>query len=989
MGTKKMVEKKSDMNAISRLKNQDFTKIGSDFSNKDQFPSRYFQFLPTFDHFQSLSELIPEKSYVSIMTYFKYLSNIDTSPYFQIEKLPLSEILDKTVLKTSSKNFKITLLNRLIMAKMPGINILSRNITRSLLFERIFEVLIDPLKLHFGHIKNQLHPSTFETTEEKNLILKYQALKAYVWASSIFPKIFHDLEYALSLMQSIRVEIIQILSSVPKIGLKKKILAGNKELMKNKCQIESDNGIISELLKHEGMSLIPKDDFDLFERFTKKPVKLSTAQLTVLPEVKKENEPGLAELWSKISDFLLDSEIPQNGVRNLRFLTDDNEPMSLVEVMQMELKRKTNLLPLAWRQVQTKLLKGNQKNKNDDDDLQDEELESNKIKFDRIRKMKKQNDQKSGYMGYNNRLASPGNYGGYRSPTSRTPPGASVSINSSGLQRKNPIQISTINLRNSILNTSNDSSENIAESYISLVNSFQLSTNGMNFIFMRDLEPGFSTNVAFYAIIASFESPKKTRGSDYCCHVSLVDPTKPNQTFSMLIFRSTIQQFPPISRNGEVQEFGSKLQIVAGKMAQCQIIPTDINQNSLASTVGLRFTGEDKKIANFLTSWWQHTQSNNDKNFGINNSLARNSTTFSRRPVLEINNIMESKYFDIYALLIEVQSLSLLNCTLILTDFTSNMCLPESLELSQTENIYEKHTLLKCTLWDEYVERGNSLTPGSVIFFRNARLKVDNFGFYEMTVNRDQQYPMKNHIQVIEADHPSAIKLLRRDQRLKKILGPPTRVDISGDSVDVNISQILRCSIVPDRFVCRGVQVVSVTPVDRRDFVRAICSHCNSSILPNPEDTIATCLTCDTLVDFAKPTMKKQPNVEHWKDSEVTKAPSHFEFRFSIRISDGTATLPLIVSGKEAQLLLGSLEPTDLYRNQNSLKDLETLLSRIIPPQTNYADQPPPRVPEFDCGIISYEVSKWDGNIHDNSKKCLKVRRFKIAGTIILSGDES
>ncbi|KAI8918537.1 hypothetical protein DFJ77DRAFT_298972 [Powellomyces hirtus] len=263
------------------------------------------------------------------------------------------------------------------------------------------------------------------------------------------------------------------------------------------------------------------------------------------------------------------------------------------------------------------------------------------------------------------------------------------------------------------------------------------------------------------------------------------------------------------------------------------------------------------------------------------------------------------------------------------------------------------NAVLSCTLWDENVEEALYLPLGTYVHLRNSRIKSGGYNF-EAALHGDRQYNGKTHVRALILGDPVDDPVIAEIQTRERILRAKHEAEMAAnmphpanmrhpanmphqgapqqtferETVPANcrsgphftpLSSVSSAS-TQNSLHCR-VKVIDHTPCDIRDFCRATCN---------------SCLLRDLPLD--------PPCVECTKSAKYT-------YQFSLLIADETGCIPVILSSKTAEDIIG-IPPTDMRRSPNALKQLKSKLGALWDVNGAPTDGPlVKRAKQFDCLI--------------------------------------
>ncbi|KAI8800722.1 hypothetical protein BJ742DRAFT_840536 [Cladochytrium replicatum] len=250
-------------------------------------PSASLHWLPSIEHFQVISQYIPDRDVEQILMYMRIMSNDHVISSLRLLQMPHKhKVLDGVVLtpqlqRSYSENIKLqfSVLERYIMMRAPGIWTIEAAHPLSKLFSKIVEAI-----LLYGSVGASWNSALSSRTglnvevldnSETRLSLLYAAMKSYAWMSAFLPQVFPDFMSAYEKMSMIRKsfrahlsnsgtrgETVARLSEDPTVPAINKFINEKANIVQNK-EMER----ISKELGIQGAKLARDDDTDVFKGF--------------------------------------------------------------------------------------------------------------------------------------------------------------------------------------------------------------------------------------------------------------------------------------------------------------------------------------------------------------------------------------------------------------------------------------------------------------------------------------------------------------------------------------------------------------------------------------------------------------------------------------------------------------------------------------------------------------------------------------------------
>ncbi|KAG2172741.1 hypothetical protein INT43_000088 [Umbelopsis isabellina] len=463
---------------------------------------------------------------------------------------------------------------------------------------------------------------------------------------------------------------------------------------------------------------------------------------------------------------------------------------------------------------------------------------------------------------------------------------------------------------------------------------------------LETIKKGTRVNVC--GVVVTSKEPRRTKGPDCACTLTIADPSRGFVTNSngaldfavatgVNLFHS-MQVLPKGLSEGDIFILKTAtVDIWNGKKKQCisvkqggETISTwavykRINEQKqdVVDIPGmcLSLDDNDRKIVKLLQDWYNailrkgnliNTPTATTTKTGILPKLAISSS----KRLMNVGNIKQERIFlDIVAEVVDLFRDS--KTQLLLTDYTENDHLR-----SRKEGMYniKSSLIINCTCFDEHHRYLPNLSQGSFVFIRNVNSKKDKGGSMELRLSADRKAPRpKSDVNILDKNDPLLASLLERRRNYYQSVAaknngdrfaPPSKTEVwtvtrHKFTQMSPLSSIISSQMPVNKFKVRAC-VVDYKPRDIKEMARPWCSKCNTTSAPCNK-TQLSCLKC-----LAKIT--------------------EFKFQFACLLQDAHGQqLPVILYDRDAVTFLCGLKATNLYMDDNAANELTHQLEAICP----------------------------------------------------------
>ncbi|CAH3164924.1 unnamed protein product, partial [Porites evermanni] len=248
-------------------------------------------------------------------------------------------------------------------------------------------------------------------------------------------------------------------------------------------------------------------------------------------------------------------------------------------------------------------------------------------------------------------------------------------------------------------------------------------------IYTKLAELKVNTVVNVYGVVKFFKSPFKTKGSDFVCTLSLVDPSLPSldSSFKCVLFSKSKEGLPSVKAVGDVVRFqhlgaGHYQGELQGKFTAdsswvvFDIHSSDTPQVRASSSKSYNLTDDEKGVLEELQAWSAHKEALN-KRFSITNLKDLSTTHHFINLLAQVVAIRWTEKGDIVLTLWDG---SLPACQSVLVD-------PISEKGQVMSDKLMRKASKRCNdviLYDNHVRSiGTKICPGDFVSIRNVHVK--------------------------------------------------------------------------------------------------------------------------------------------------------------------------------------------------------------------------------------------------------------------------
>ncbi|CAH3023261.1 unnamed protein product, partial [Porites evermanni] len=248
-------------------------------------------------------------------------------------------------------------------------------------------------------------------------------------------------------------------------------------------------------------------------------------------------------------------------------------------------------------------------------------------------------------------------------------------------------------------------------------------------IYTKLAELKVNTVVNVYGVVKFFKSPFKTKGSDFVCTLSLVDPSLPSLdiSFKCVLFSKSKEGLPSVKTVGDVVRFqhlgvGHYQGELQGKFTAdsswvvFDIHSSDTPQVRASSSKSYNLTDDERGVLEELQAWSAHKEALNKK-FSITNLKDLSTTHHFINLLAQVVAIRWTEKGDI---VLTMWDGSLPTCQSVLVDPISEQGQVMSDKLMRKAS----KRCIDVILYDNHVRSiGTKVCPGDFVCIRNVHVK--------------------------------------------------------------------------------------------------------------------------------------------------------------------------------------------------------------------------------------------------------------------------
>ncbi|GJQ12236.1 hypothetical protein GpartN1_g4027.t1 [Galdieria partita] len=460
--------------------------------------------------------------------------------------------------------------------------------------------------------------------------------------------------------------------------------------------------------------------------------------------------------------------------------------------------------------------------------------------------------------------------------------------------------------------------------------------------------------VNVYGVVAGFRALRPTKGRDYVCEASLIDPTQysSGQEVTLVLFTRSFSRTIPVKSLGDIlrlnnvliQKHGTKLQLVLNYEESCvELIDGDVVEDItvLASTSSSRpeWEDEDLQIVRQLREWARLHFSSME---GSKPSLVEKvdfknifCSTAKVDLVCRIESIVKDN-IDSETYLLVWDGVSYRDA-----EFSKKQCFLVVLSCAAKQSQYvfqcplmENRWILLKDIWKQAKEPNNEMC---IIF----DIDRSNRTCSTMIYLKEWMYRVQQKLGTYLVSEPIAgeeLKCKSAEEEKKDSLIE------SIESTNAPVNSVVRIALSPKTFrssLCLSAKLVGFRPRDIRDFTVPCCLRCHKFILQQQEETspkyrdLVCCCDVSSSND-AEMTCFKLDNDSY-----------EFRFLFYFILMDSLGEeIEVLVDDTVAKRLFYLSRGTNLYEDKETCK-------RICDVLRHYLQQP-----FVTCQISYYRISK-------------------------------
>ncbi|XP_078424515.1 protection of telomeres protein 1 isoform X1 [Cetorhinus maximus] len=321
----------------------------------------------------------------------------------------------------------------------------------------------------------------------------------------------------------------------------------------------------------------------------------------------------------------------------------------------------------------------------------------------------------------------------------------------------------------------------------------KIGTQDYTYVPLNQIKDGVTVNV--YGVVKFFKPPYRSKGTDFCSTVTIVDPS--NGRLNCVIFSGNADLLPKIYKVGDVvrfhrikiQEFNQELQAInaAGFSALTFDGTPGAPLKPRTSSKTFQFTATDQRTVEELRRWA-------NVNFSIH------------KPTIKLSEVKPAEYFDLTCQLIAKAVVD--RSAVLLKVWDGTKCLHPLWQIPVDTTALEGdpaniHRLCKLTVdvlvYDNHISAANSLKVGTYLTIHNVHTKLATLSADKPSRSLDTVPEMEFHLHG-GTSYGRGITVLPEDcsdvQQLKQSLESALAAD--QDSIgDLTLLDIFNTSRMP------------------------------------------------------------------------------------------------------------------------------------------------------------------------------------------------